>query len=100
MFSSTKWRHLGHLQQLPIAEHPLAAMAQNEVCPQDEIADPLGMNVFSIDRHGFAEVFVLFRTPCGVKSAAARFARNRELECGPLSEQARGETLCFLSASV
>ena len=64
------------------------------------MADPLGANVLLIDKHGFAEGFVYFHTLCGVYSAAARFGRNRRLEYGPLSGQARGEPLCFLSASV
>ena len=95
-----RWRHLDHLQPLSRTKHSLIAMAQNDVCPRDEIADPPGMNVFLIDRHGFADGFVSFRTLCSVQSAAEIFARNRRLECGPLSGQARGETLCFLSASV
>ena len=45
---------------------PLTAMAQKEVCPRDEIADPPGTNVFPVDRNGFAEGFVSFRKLCGV----------------------------------
>ena len=102
MFSSTSitWRHLGNLHLLSRAKHPLTTMTQNEVCPRDEITDPPGTNVFSIDRYGFAEDFVSFCTLCGVYSAAARFAQNRRLEYSLLSGQARGESLCFLSASV
>ena len=100
MSASMKWRHLGYLHLLSRAKHPLTAMAQTEVCPRDEITDPLGTNVFLIDKYGFAESFVYFRTMCGVYSSAERLARNRRLESGPLSGQARGETLCFLSASV
>ena len=44
----------------------LAAMAQKEICLRDEIADPPGTNMLPIDRHGFAEDFVYFRTLCGV----------------------------------
>ena len=51
---------------LSMAKHPLTAMAQKEVYPRDEIMDPLGTNVFLIDRHGFAEGFVSFRRLCGV----------------------------------
>ena len=39
------------------AKHPLTAMTQKEVCPQDEIADPPGANGFPVDRHGFVEGF-------------------------------------------
>ena len=100
MSTSMKWRHLGNLHLLSRAKHPLTTMAQKEVCPRDEITDPPGTNVFSIDRYGFAEDFVSFCTLCGMYSAATRFARNRRLEYGLLSGQARGETLCFLSAAV
>ena len=55
-------------------------MAQNEVWPRDEITDPPGTNVFSIDIYGFVEDYVSFCTLCGVYSAAVRFARNRRLE--------------------
>ena len=48
------------------AKHRLTAMAQKEVCPRDEITDPPGTNVFTIDRHGFTEGFVSFRKLCGV----------------------------------
>ena len=61
-------------------------MAQNKICTRDEIGDPSGTNVFLIDRHRFAEVSCFF-VHCVVC--------NRLLECGPLSGQARGETLCF-----
>ena len=43
--------------------------------------------MFPIDINGFAEGFVSFRSLCGIYLAAARFARNRGLECGPLSGQ-------------
>ena len=55
-------------------KHYLTAMAQKEVCPRDETADPPGTAVLSIDIHGFAEGLVSFRTLCGVQSSLVRFA--------------------------
>ena len=57
-----KWRHLGHLQLISRAKHPLSAMAQKEVCPRDETAGPPVTNVLPIDRYDFAEGCVSFRT--------------------------------------
>ena len=74
----------------------MTAISQKEVCPRDEIADPPCTSVFPILREmDFAEAFVYFRTLCGMQLSPLRLARNRALECGPLSGQAREETLCF-----
>ena len=100
MSTSMKWRHLGNLHLSSRAKHPLTTVAQKEVCTRNEITDPPGTSVFSIDRFGFVEDFVSFCTLCGVYSAAARFARNRWLKYGRLSRQARGKILCFLFAAV
>ena len=83
-----KWRYLGHMQLLSKAVAVTAEMAQKEVCPRDEIVDPLGTTVLPIDRHGFAEGFVPFRTLRGVQSLLVRFAPNRATACGPLQSQA------------
>ena len=64
------------MQLLSKAKHFLLAMAQNEVCPRDEIADPPGTVVLPIDRHSFAEGFVSFRILCGVQSSLVIFAPN------------------------
>ena len=40
-------------------------MAKKEVCPRDEIADPPGVAVLSIDTYGFGEGLVSFRTLWG-----------------------------------
>ena len=64
-----KWRYLGHFQLLSEAKHSLTAMAKEEVCPRDEIADPSGMAVLPIGiLYGFDEGLVSFRTLCGVQS--------------------------------
>ena len=58
------------------AKHSLTPMAKEEVCPRDEIADPLGMAVLPIDiLYGFDEGLVSFRTLCGVQSSLVRFDR-------------------------
>ena len=62
MSASMKWRCLGHLQPFSKAKHYLPAMAKKDVCPRDEIADPPGMDVLSIDIYGFDEGLVYFRT--------------------------------------
>ena len=74
-------------------------MAQKEVCPRDEIEDPPGTALLPIDRHGFAEGLVSFRTLCGVQSSLVRFAPNRAIAWGPPQWQAPLETvfeLCVL----
>ena len=79
MPASMTWRYLGHIQLLSRAKHSLTAIAQKEVCPRDEIADPPGTNVLLIDRHGFTEGFVSFRTLYVVQLSLVRFAPNREI---------------------
>ena len=62
------------MQLLSKAKHSVPAMAQKEVSPRDEIADPPGTAALPIDKHGFAEGFVWFRTLCGVQSSLVIFA--------------------------
>ena len=57
-----KWRYLGLFQLLSKAKHSLTAIAKEEVCPRDEIADPPGMAVLPVDIYGFDEGLVYFRT--------------------------------------
>ena len=78
---SMQWRYLGHLQFVK-GKHSLTAMAKKEVCPRDEIADPPGTANIPIDRHGFTEGLVPFRTLCGVQSSLVRFAPNRAITWG------------------
>ena len=42
-------------------------MAEMEVSPQEEIANPQGMKVFTVERHGLPEDFVSFPALCGVQ---------------------------------
>ena len=83
-----KWRDLGHLQLLLKA---VAAMAEMEVSPQEEMANPQGMKVFAVERHGLPEDFVSFLALCGVQltylcrigrlSGASYSRRHRESLC-------------------
>ena len=74
----------------------MTAMAKKEVYSRDEIADPPGLAWLPIDRHGFAEGLVSFRTLCSVQSSLVRFAPNRALAWGPPQWQVPLETRVFL----
>ena len=76
-----KWRYLGHLQLLSKA---VAAMAEMEVSPQEEMANPQGMKMFAVGRPGLPEDFVSFPTLCGVQSSPLVFAPNQRFVRGPL----------------
>ena len=93
-----KWRYLCYFQLVAKVKHSLAPMANEEVCPRDEIADPPGIAVLPIDIYGFDEGLVSFRTLCGVQSSLVRFAPNQAIDWGPLQWQAWLETLCLSSA--
>ena len=62
MSASMKWRYLGHFQLLSKA---VAAMAEMEVSPQEEKANPQEMKVFAVERLGVSEDFVYFPTYSG-----------------------------------
>ena len=81
MSASMKWRYLGHMQLLSKA---VAAMAEMEVSPQEEIADPQGMEVFAVERPGLPKYFVSFPALCGVQSSPLVFAPNLPFVRGPL----------------
>ena len=66
MLASMKWRYLGHIQLLSKA---VAAMAEMEVSPQEEMANPQRMEVFAVERPGLPEDFVPFPALCGVQSS-------------------------------
>ena len=89
------------------AKHPLTALAQKEVCPRDEIADPPSTNVFPVDRHGFAEGVMSFSVHCllcirrrrdlfGIVGSSAVRSRRRQGEKNYFSCLRRSE----LSAQV
>ena len=97
MSLSIKWCHLGHLQLLSRATSTFTVVAEMEVSPQDEMANPQAVKLFVVERHGLPEDFVSFRALCGVQSSSLVFAQNRASVCGPLQGQRPGETLCFMS---
>ena len=57
MSASMKWRHLSHLQLLSRA---VAVIAEMEISPKEEMADPQGMKVFAVERHGLSCRFCVF----------------------------------------
>ena len=79
-----KWRYLGHLQLLSKA---VAAMAEMEGSPQEEVVNPQGMKkVFAVERPGLPEDFVSFLALCGVQSSPLVFAPNLPIVWGPLQQ--------------
>ena len=81
MSASMKWRYLGHLQLL---SKTVAAMAEMEVSPHEEMANPQGMEVFAVERPGLSEDFGSFPDLCGVQSWPLVFAPNLPIVWGPL----------------
>ena len=63
-----------HLQLLSRAA---AVMAEMEISPQEEIANPQGMKVFTVERHELPEDFASFPALCGVPSSPLVFVPNR-----------------------
>ena len=53
-----------------------AMMAEMEVSPQEEMANPQGMKVFAVERPGLPEDFVSFTPLRGVQSSPLVFAPN------------------------
>ena len=79
-----KWRYLGLLPLLSKAD--VAAMAEMEVSTQGEMANPQGMKVFAVERHGLPEDFMDFPDLCGVQSSSLVFAPNLPIVWGPLQQ--------------
>ena len=59
-------------------------MAEMEVSPQEEMADPQAVKVFAVERPGLPEFFVYFRALCGVQSSPLVFAPNLPIVWGLL----------------
>ena len=52
------------------------AMAEMEVSPQEEMANPQRTKVFAVERPGLPEDFVSFPVLCGLQSSPLVFAPN------------------------
>ena len=72
----------------------VAVMAEMEVSPQEEMANPQRMKVFAVERHGLPEDFVYFSALCGVQSSPLVFVMNRHIVWGPLQVVGTGRVLC------
>ena len=59
-------------------------MVEMEVSPQEEMANPQGMEVFAVERPGLPQDFVSFPALCGVQSSPLVFAPNLPIVWGPL----------------
>ena len=62
----------------------VAVMAEMEVSPQEEMANPQEIKVFAVERHGLPKDFVYFPALCGVQSLPLVFVLNRPFVWGPL----------------
>ena len=58
-------------------------MAEMEVSPQEEMANPQGTKVFAVERPGLPEDFVSFLALCGVQSSPLVFAPSLPIVWGP-----------------
>ena len=59
-------------------------MAEMEVGPEGEMANPQGMEVFVVERHGLPEGFVYSPALCGAQLSPLAFAPNPPIVWGPL----------------
>jgi hypothetical protein len=76
-----KWRHSGHLQ---FFSGVVAVMAEMEVSPQEEIANPQRMKVFAVERRSLPEYFVYFPALRGVQSSTLVLSPNLPIVWGSL----------------
>ena len=74
---------MGHLQLLSNA---VVVMVEMEFSPQEDMANPQGMKVFTVERPGLPEDFVSFPALCGVQSSPLLFAPNLPFVRGLLQQ--------------
>ena len=73
----------------------MTRMIEMEVSPQEKMANPQGMKIFAVEKHGLLEYVVSFRTLFGVQSSPLVFAPNQAIVWGPLHYSGRNqEILC------
>ena len=77
MSASMKWRYLGHLQLF--LSRAVAVVAEIEVSPQEEMANPQGIKVLAIERYELPEDFVSFPALFGLQSSPHVFVPNRPI---------------------
>ena len=80
MSASMEWRYLGHLKLLSSA---VVVMAEIEISPPEEMANPQGVKVFAVERHGLPKKFVSFPALCGVQSSPLVLAPNQPIVWDP-----------------
>ena len=74
----------------------MTGMEEMQVSSQEKMANPQGMKMFAVERHGLPGDFVSFRALCGVQSSPIVFAPNQPIVWGPLLQwKVPGEILCF-----
>ena len=54
-------------------------MADTEVSPQEEMANPQGIKVFAVERHGLPEEFVSFLVLYGLQPSPLVFVPHRPI---------------------
>ena len=59
-------------------------MAEMEVIPQEDMANPQGMKVFAVERRSLPEDFASFPILCGVQLSPFVFSPNLPIVWGPL----------------
>ena len=59
-------------------------MAEMEVSPQEDMANPQGIKMFAVERPGLLEDFMFFPALRGVQSSPLVFAPNLPIVWGPL----------------
>ena len=71
-------------------------MAEMEVSPQGEMANPQGMKLFAVERARLPEDFVYFPDLCGVQSSPIVFAPNMPIVWGSLQQGMLRRSRCGL----
>ena len=84
MSASIKWCHLDRFKVLARNVSPFTVVAEIMVSPKYEIANPQGMEVFAVKKHGLPEKIVCFCCLYGMHSSPLVFAPNCAFVRDPL----------------